>query len=142
MRGGGVPRIRRAPAGAGVRVPGIYGALLEAEREKYNRRGEVIVVREGRELRGSWKDRNDHSQGFFLYSRHFLDALEAGGAVTVDRCHPGVRRVLVPDFLLTRKSPGTRWRVSADDVVVLVGSPAVDRPRGPAEFDPDEEDDE
>jgi hypothetical protein len=66
-------------AGAGVRVPGLYAVMLDEQREKYNSRGEVVVVRDGREIRGTWVDRDDHSAGFFLWpSRALLDQLEAG----------------------------------------------------------------
>jgi hypothetical protein len=80
-----MPRVEAATE-SGLHMPGIYQALLEYERAKYERRGEVVVC-EGRDIRVSWVDKADHSHGFFLYQRHQLDRLEAGEQVVVDRTH-------------------------------------------------------
>lgn len=67
---------------AGLHVPGVYEALLEHERAKYEGRGEVAEF-DGRQHRVSWLDPDDHDRGFFLWSRHRLDQLEAGESLRV-----------------------------------------------------------
>lgn len=79
-----MPQVKRGSRGAGLHMPGVYAALLASERAKYERRGEPAEF-DGRQHRVTWKDRDDHDQGFFLWPRHLLDRLEAGDPVQVDR---------------------------------------------------------
>lgn len=79
-----MPRVDRGAVGAGLRVPGVYRALLESERADYYRHGETIV-REGREVQVIWADPNDHSAGCFCGDRTLLDLLEAGKPVILKR---------------------------------------------------------
>ena len=72
------------PAGAGLRIAGLYEAVLLYERDKYYRRGEPAVF-DGRERRVSWVDRADHSAGFFVWPRRTLDLLEGGKSVMLSR---------------------------------------------------------
>jgi hypothetical protein len=118
-------------------MPGVYAAMLEVQREKYNRYGEVAVF-DGRERRVTWVDRADQSQGFYLHSRDALDLFEAAKTVNVGRG-------AVEEALWFRDRPGEtfrpaeraglpfgravrRLRVSPDDRV----RSAPDRPRSRA----------
>lgn len=126
-----MPQAKRGSRDAGLHMPGIYQALLEYERERYCRRGEATIIN-GRELRVSWADKDDHSQGFFLWPRHALDLVEAGKTVNVsvgwlenalwarDREQdPGAPRVRLPFARGGRR----RVEVSPDDLVVAVVIP-------------------
>lgn len=60
-------------------MPGVYVALLEYERARYERRGEVTVI-DGREIRVTWVEKDGHSKGCFVWSRDRLDRIEAAHA--------------------------------------------------------------
>jgi len=123
-----VPRVRggvdQIDTPGGVRVLGVYQGFLEKERESYCRHGEPFVTDDGDEIRVYWRDRGDHSAGFFVWPRRLLDRLEAGGAV------------VVPRWKVPRDPVGGRWpwgpnqvvEVSADDVVrPVIGCRGVGR---------------
>jgi len=62
-------------------------------------------------------------------SRHLLDALEAGEAVTVSASQLVSHRVQIPEHMRPGGRAGARWwRVTSDDAVVQTVSPVVDRP--------------
>jgi hypothetical protein len=115
-----MPRSKRAIGSVrgGVRVPGIYAALLERERELFAGRQTVFYV-----------DPNDPSAGHFRRSTHLLDALEAGEPAAVAAWELSSLRVHVPESLRPGNCrAGAWWRVTPDDVVERGGSPVVDRP--------------
>lgn len=58
-----MPQCRQGSRDAGLLIPGAYRAMLDYERAKYERRGEVLEI-DGRELRVSWANEDDHAQGF------------------------------------------------------------------------------
>jgi hypothetical protein len=62
--------------GAGRRVPGVYAAMLEKEREQ----------------RVVWADPDDHSAGVFRRDDKLLKLLEAGKPVIVQRWWVGSRK--------------------------------------------------
>ena len=78
--------------GSGVQVPGVFAALLAAERARYERRGGEPLVIDGVEIgKKSTAGVDEHGkQRFFLYPRRDLlnsleAAAEAGRGVTVSR---------------------------------------------------------
>ncbi|MDT5348329.1 MAG: hypothetical protein QOH91_1616 [Mycobacterium sp.] len=77
--------------GAGRRVPGVYAAMLEKERERHDRYGEAVVLG-GREQRVVWADPDDHSAGVFRRDDKLLKLLEAGKPVIVQRWWVGSRK--------------------------------------------------
>jgi hypothetical protein len=128
-----MPQVKRGSRGAGLHVPGVYQALLGYERAKYERRGEAVVI-DGRKLRVSWRDKDDHAQGFFLWPRHRLDQLEASESLLAD-CGAGEHALWERDSERDPSAPRPRLpfgrrvrsvRVSPDDRVV----PAADLYRG------------
>jgi hypothetical protein len=130
-----MPRVVERHSGSGLHVPGIYRGLMESERAEYERRGELVDF-DGRELLVTWANREDHSEGFFLWPRDNLDRLEAaaasGESVVVsrfdaeramwdlDRTQPWVSVRLPWDRSVRRV------RVSSDDRIL----PAADRVQG------------
>lgn len=125
-----MPQVKRGSRGVGVDVPGVYSALLAYFRARYRRRGEVVETEDGREIRVSWYDKDDHSQGFFLWQRGPLDRLEAGESVCLNpgwvelalwdqdrNSDPSASRVRLPFGRGVR-----RVRVSLDDRIVPADS--------------------
>jgi hypothetical protein len=85
-----MPQVKRGSRGAGLHVPGVYQALLDHERARYERRGREALVVDGREVgRKSPAGVDEHGrEGFFLYRRPgVLDCLEAGRQVVIDPRH-------------------------------------------------------
>jgi hypothetical protein len=109
IKGGSVP------ARVGVRVPGIYSDLLRRERESG---GRADAAAADRARRGVGARR----------SRHLLDALEAGEAVTVSASQLVGGHVRVPVHMRPGRTCAW-WRVTPDDAVVQADSPVVDRAR-------------
>ena len=124
-------RVRGSAQGApGLRVEGVYLALLKHEHDDYHRHGEAAVF-DGRERRVTWADKDDHSAGFFLWPRDSLDRLEAGETVVVDRGDVELalwyrdrppKRLRLPFGRAVR-----RVRVSPDDRIVPTADPDRDR---------------
>jgi hypothetical protein len=78
-------------AGAdGIRVHGVYLAMLDREREHHNRYGRDGIT---------WVDDNDPSQGCVVRPRELLDLLEAGRPVIVRRIKAGHKRSTPPVVL-------------------------------------------
>lgn len=122
-----MPQCRQGSRDAGLLIPGAYRAMLDYERAKYERRGEVLEI-DGRELRVSWANEDDHAQGFSVWPRDLPDRLEAGEPIIMSCARfalalwqrdrerdPSAPR---PRFALDR---GARHvRVSRDDRVIPV----------------------
>jgi hypothetical protein len=103
-----MPRVDQAGvAGGGLRVPGLYRALLARERWHHERYGELRArppLREG-EL------------PVYRRPRHLLDALEAGEPVTVPRWRLGGHSMpRMPDVWRSDRRP-TAFAVTSDDSV-------------------------
>jgi hypothetical protein len=132
-----MPQVKRGSRGAGLHVPGVYQALLDHIRARYERRGREALVVDGREVgRKSSAGVDEHGNDkFFLYHRPgVLDCLEVGGQVVMNPGHledalwsrdrqqnPSAPR---PSRLFGR---GVKFvRVSSDDRVI----PVADRGDG------------
>ena len=76
--------------GDGIRVRGVYLAMLDREREHHNRYGRDGIT---------WVDDNDPSQGCVVRPRELLDLLEAGRPVIVRRIKAGHKRSTPPVVL-------------------------------------------
>lgn len=77
-----MPQRRRGGRDAGLFLPGVYRALLEYERLRYESRVGNPVVIDGREI--GKKTPAGVGEGFFLYPRRgFLNSLEAGQTVGI-----------------------------------------------------------
>jgi hypothetical protein len=101
-----MPRVDGAASGGGGwRVPGVYAALLEREWERCNRPDPLLLF-------GTLVQ----DPKVYRRSRHMLDALEAGQAVTVPSWRLGGHGVPIPREL---KCWPNRFVVSPDDTVVL-----------------------
>jgi hypothetical protein len=85
-----MPQVKRGSRRAGLHVPGVYQALLDHVRARYERRGREALVVDGREVgRKSPAGVDEHGrEGFFLYHRPgLLDCLEARGQVVINPGH-------------------------------------------------------
>jgi len=117
-------------ASQSVHVPGIYQSLLRRERERAAR------------SRTTAADPQNPGAAFFLRSRHLLNALDAGEAVTVSASQLGMGsgEIRLPEHMRPGNAPGSWWLVTPDDVVERTVSPVVDPIRPDISAYPDDED--
>lgn len=81
-----MPQRKRGSRDAGLHVPGLYAALLEYQRARYERCGGEPVVIDGREIGKKMPAGVDEhgKETFFLYPRRdSLNSLEAGATMNV-----------------------------------------------------------
>lgn len=127
-----VPQRKRGGSrDAGLYIPGVYRALLDYERARYERRSGEPVVIDGVEIgKKTLAGVDEHGKdGFFLYSRRdALNSLEAGATVglAVGRIADALwqrDRERDPQASRTRLPFGRSWervQVSPDDQLVPV----------------------
>ncbi len=110
-------------------MPDVYRALLESERERYERYGELVVLG-GREVRVVRADPNDRAAGFFCRDDRLLKLLEASRPVVV-------RRAAVELALWEWLRPTRRVRLPFDRAVRFVEVSPDDRIIPAADLDQD-----
>jgi hypothetical protein len=116
-----MPRVEADGSCGGLRVPGLYAALLERERGHHERWG-------GRRV---YADPEDHSQGFFLRDRHLLDALEAGEPAVFSGHDLGGNGIPQVPLSAEQKPWPNYYTVTPDDRIVPAEYPVVDPIRPP-----------
>jgi hypothetical protein len=109
-----MPRVRYdGSGGGGLRIPGLYRALLDKERDRQER-ADRATVRMREEF--GYSSRRD---------RRLLDALEAGQTVVMPRWRVGHKRSTPPVDLPWDRHEVTTVRVSPDDVVRPAEGPGL-----------------
>jgi hypothetical protein len=117
-----MPRVEADSSCGGLRVPGLYAALREREREHHARRGG----------RRTSVDPDDPSKGFFQRSRHKLNALEAGEPTVFSGHGLGGNGIPKVPLSAEQKDWPNYYTVTPDDRIVPAESPVVDPIRPPS----------
>jgi hypothetical protein len=116
-----MPRVDADSSCGGLRVPGLYAALLERERGYHERRG-------GRRV---YADPEDPWRGFFQLSEHLLNALEAGEPAVFSGHKLGGRGIPKVPLSAEQKDWPNYYTVTPDDLIVAAEYPVVDPIRPP-----------